>query len=42
MSRLSAINPNEATGAAADVFAAIKKDAGKVPDAYTTVGTDSP
>ena len=42
MSRLSAINPNEATGAAADVFAAIKKAAGRVPNAYATVGTHSP
>ncbi|CAG4890138.1 carboxymuconolactone decarboxylase family protein [Paraburkholderia saeva] len=42
MSRLSAINPAEATGAAADVFAAIKKAVGKVPNAYATIGTHSP
>jgi uncharacterized peroxidase-related enzyme len=42
MSRLSAINPNEATGATADLFAVIKKAAGKVPNAYATIGTHSP
>lgn len=42
MSRLSQINVNEATGAAADLFAAIKKAAGRVPNAYATIGTHSP
>lgn len=42
MSRLTAINPEAATGAAAEVFAKIKKAAGKVPNAYATVGTHSP
>src|ERR1700756_3891128 len=42
MSRLSQINVNEATGVTADLFAAIKKAAGKVPNAYATIGTHSP
>jgi uncharacterized peroxidase-related enzyme len=42
MSRLTTIRPEEATGAAAEVFAKIKKAAGKVPNAYVTVGTHSP
>jgi uncharacterized peroxidase-related enzyme len=42
MSRLTAINPNEATGKTAELFAAIKKAAGKVPNAYATIGTHSP
>ena len=42
MSRLTTIRPEEATGAAAEVFAKIKKAVGKVPNAYATVGTHSP
>jgi uncharacterized peroxidase-related enzyme len=42
MSRFNAINPADATGAAAELFAKIKKAAGKVPNAYATVGTYSP
>lgn len=42
MSRLSMIEPNKATGPAADLFAAIKKAVGRVPNAYATVGTHSP
>jgi uncharacterized peroxidase-related enzyme len=42
MSRLTAINPEAATGAAAELFAKIKKAAGRVPNAYATVGTHSP
>ncbi|SDH22736.1 carboxymuconolactone decarboxylase family protein [Paraburkholderia phenazinium] len=42
MSRLTAIKPEAATGAAAELFAKIKKAAGKVPNAYATVGTHSP
>ncbi|CAG4894424.1 carboxymuconolactone decarboxylase family protein [Paraburkholderia gardini] len=42
MSRLSTLNPAEATGATADLFAAIRKAAGKVPNAYATIGTHSP
>lgn len=42
MSRLSAIQPETATGAAAELFAKIRKAAGKVPNAYATVGTHSP
>ena len=42
MSRLTTIRPEDATGPAAEVFAKLKKAAGKVPNAYTTVGTHSP
>jgi uncharacterized peroxidase-related enzyme len=42
MSRFNAINPEAATGAAADLFAKIKKAAGRVPNAYATAGTYSP
>jgi uncharacterized peroxidase-related enzyme len=42
MSRLSVLPVAEATGTAADLFAAIKKAAGKVPNAYATIGTHAP
>jgi uncharacterized peroxidase-related enzyme len=42
MSRLTAISPEAATGATAEVFVRIRKAAGKVPNAYATVGTHSP
>jgi uncharacterized peroxidase-related enzyme len=42
MSRFSAISPEAATGATAEVFAKIKKGAGKVPNAYATIGTHAP
>lgn len=42
MSRLSAIKPEAATGATAEVFAKIRKAVGKVPNAYATIGTHSP
>jgi uncharacterized peroxidase-related enzyme len=42
MSRISMIQPEQATGATADVFAKVKKAAGRVPNAYATVGTHSP
>ena len=42
MSRLTTIRPEEATGAAAEVFAKIKKTVGKVPNTYATVGTHTP
>ena len=42
MSRLSAIKPEAATGAAAEIFAKIRKAVGKVPNAYATIGTHSP
>jgi uncharacterized peroxidase-related enzyme len=42
MSRLSAIQPEAATGAAAEIFAKIRKAVGKVPNAYATIGTHSP
>ncbi len=41
-SRLSALKPEEATGATADLFAKIRKAVGKVPNAYATIGTHSP
>ncbi len=42
MSRLTTISPDVATGAVADIYAKIRKAAGKVPNAYATVGTHSP
>ena len=42
MSRLSSIAPAQATGRTAELFAALQKAAGKVPNAYATVGTHSP
>ncbi|WP_321914424.1 MULTISPECIES: carboxymuconolactone decarboxylase family protein [unclassified Paraburkholderia] len=42
MSRLSAVKPEAATGAAAEIFAKIRKAVGKVPNAYATIGTHSP
>ena len=42
MSRLTAIQPDAATGATAEVFAKIRKAVGKVPNAYATIGTHSP
>ncbi|KNH05140.1 Macrophage infectivity potentiator-related protein [Candidatus Burkholderia brachyanthoides] len=42
MSRLSQLSINEATGTTADLFAAIKRAAGKVPNAYAAIGTHSP
>jgi uncharacterized peroxidase-related enzyme len=42
MSRLTAIQPEAATGAAAEIFAKIRKAVGKVPNAYATIGTHSP
>lgn len=41
MTRLTTIRPETATGAAAELFAKIKKAAGKVPNAYATIGTHS-
>ncbi|QGA41410.1 carboxymuconolactone decarboxylase family protein [Burkholderia glumae] len=42
MSRLSTLAPADATGAAAEVFAKIRKAVGKVPNAYATIGTHHP
>ena len=42
MSRLSTIQPANAEGLAATLFAGIKKAVGKVPNAYATIGTHSP
>ncbi|HEY1608229.1 MAG TPA: carboxymuconolactone decarboxylase family protein [Paraburkholderia sp.] len=42
MSRLSTIQPEAATGEAAELFAKIRKAVGKVPNAYATIGTHSP
>ncbi|MFP6561166.1 carboxymuconolactone decarboxylase family protein [Paraburkholderia sp. B3] len=41
MSRLTAIQPADATGATAEVFAKIRKAVGKVPNAYATIGSHS-
>lgn len=42
MSRLQTIAVNEATGQTAELFGAIKKAVGKVPNAYATIGTNAP
>ncbi|CAB3798530.1 hypothetical protein LMG28614_04781 [Paraburkholderia ultramafica] len=42
MSRLTTISPEAATGVTAEIFSQIKKAAGKVPNAYATIGTHSP
>lgn len=42
MNRLHTINVAEATGETADLFAAIKKAVGMVPNAYATIGSNSP
>jgi uncharacterized peroxidase-related enzyme len=42
MSRLHTLPVSEASGAAASLFAAIKGAIGKVPNAYATVGSNSP
>jgi uncharacterized peroxidase-related enzyme len=41
MSRLSTIKPEDATGPVAEVFAAIKKSVGKVPNGYAVIGSHS-
>jgi uncharacterized peroxidase-related enzyme len=42
MTRLTTINPADATGPAAELFANIKKAVGKVPNLFATIGTHSP
>ena len=42
MSRLNTIEVSEATGELAATFNAIKKGMGKVPNAFATLGTNSP
>ena len=42
MSRLHTLTVAEATGDIADLFGAIKKAFGKVPNAYATLGSNSP
>jgi uncharacterized peroxidase-related enzyme len=42
MSRISTVQLDQATGAAAEIFAKIKKAVGKVPNAYLTIGTHNP
>lgn len=42
MSRLHTLTPAEATGHAAQLFTAIKAAVGMVPNAYATVGSNSP
>jgi uncharacterized peroxidase-related enzyme len=41
MSRLHTVNPDSATGHAAEVFKAIRKAVGKVPNAYATIGSNA-
>lgn len=40
--RLHTVKPAEATGELADLFTAIKHAVGKVPNAYATIGSNSP
>lgn len=42
MNRLSLIREEDATGKAAELFSAIKKTMGKVPNAYLTIGSLAP
>ncbi len=42
MSRLHRVTPAEASGPAAQLFSAIKASAGMLPNAYLTVGSNSP
>lgn len=42
MSRLNTVAVDEATGELATLFGAIKKGMGKVPNAFATLGTNSP
>lgn len=42
MSRLHTITESEATGQTAQLFGAIKGSMGKVPNAYLTIGSNSP
>lgn len=42
MSRLNTITQDQATDKTAALFAGIKKAVGKVPNAYATIGTNSP
>ncbi len=42
MSRLHSITENDATGKTAQLFSAIKGSMGKVPNAYLTIGSNSP
>lgn len=42
MSRLHTMTESEATGKTAQLFGAIKSSMGKVPNAYLTIGTQSP
>ncbi|GLU31178.1 carboxymuconolactone decarboxylase family protein [Trinickia caryophylli] len=41
MSRLRTIKPEDATGPLAEVFSAIRKAVGKVPNTYAVIGTQS-
>jgi len=42
MSRLHTVTPEQATGRAAELFGAIRKSMGKVPNAYVAIGANSP
>ena len=42
MPRLSSIQPEAATGETAELFAAIKKSVGRVPNSFAMIGTHAP
>ena len=42
MTRLHTVKPDQATGRAAELFTAIKGAIGMVPNAYATIGSNSP
>jgi uncharacterized peroxidase-related enzyme len=42
MSRLHTVTPEQATGRAAELFTGIKAAVGMVPNAYATIGSNSP
>lgn len=42
MPRLSSIQPDAATGETAELFAAIKKSVGRVPNSFAMIGTHAP
>ena len=42
MSRLTTMEPHEATGLVAETFASIKRAAGMIPNTYLIIGTHSP
>jgi uncharacterized peroxidase-related enzyme len=42
MTRLHTVNPDSATGPAAELFKSIRKAVGMVPNAYATIGSNAP